>query len=139
MGMKTSSVIMALLFALSLGLSLALISCDSEGDEYRKHDFTQTDSNNYAKDKLPEQVCGIDDLYIADCLDACTCCHQGAGDILEDCVMDCDVILIRYQKYPPAHTDITNYKECVLGCWSVCDKPDKMVTCWDECNIYVDA
>lgn len=136
--MKAYSICLVLLLIGSFALGVTFIACENEGDENLKHPLMAEDGNNYAKDKDGETRCDVDDLSIEDCADACTCCFWGQEEGIEDCVEDCDQILFRYRKYPPAHTDVDNYKECVVGCWSICDKPDKMVNCWAECNIYVE-
>jgi hypothetical protein len=134
--MKLKLVVMTCLIALVLGTGFALIACEDQGN-YRIHPLMSEDDNNYAKNMTADQNCELDDLFIEDCNDACTCCYFGQLDQKEFCVSQCDTVLLRYQSYPPAETEVDDYKECLVGCWSICDIEDKVETCWDQCNIYI--
>ena len=135
--MRLVSSLMAVLLLASFSLAIGLIACEDEGDEYRKHPLMAEDGKKYAKDKDPDEDCNLDDLFVEDCLDACTCCFQGASELVETCVEYCDAVLIRYQDYQADNVDITNYKECVVGCFSVCGEHRDEI-CWEECRGYID-
>ena len=124
-----------ILGAFALGIFLA--ACDTEGDQWTEHPMMATDDQNYAKNMSEDNRCDVDNLFIEDCADACTCCNWGESEVIGECIVVCNDILVRFQNYPPAHTDIDNYKECIVGCWSICDKPYKEYTCWEECKKYV--
>lgn len=136
--MKLSSVLLSICAITALVAGLIILGCDAGDYENRDHPFTQPDELNYAKDKTEDQVCHVDDLYIGDCADACTCCFWGQVDLKGNCVNKCSQTLIRYQNYPPAHTDIDEYKECVVGCFSLCEIEDHLTTCWQECKMYIE-
>ena len=136
--MNKGSVLLICLIILVFSLSvLPMVSCETEGDEYRHKPLMGDDGNNYAKNMGEDDDCEYDNLVVQDCLDACTCCHWGDNDGIEDCVEYCDGVLIRYQNYPAAKTDIDNYKECVVGCFSVCEIPDRNAECWSQCKKYI--
>ena len=135
--MRFGSKMQVLLVLLSLALSFALIACDGEGDEYRHHPLMAEDGQEYAKNMGPDDTCDNDEFFISDCLDACTCCHYGEEDGMDNCVRDCDVQIIRYQNYPAISTEIVEYKECLLGCWSECAIDDPETTCWEQCRQYI--
>ncbi|MCB1153567.1 MAG: hypothetical protein H6684_10295 [Deltaproteobacteria bacterium] len=128
----------AALFAFS---ALTVVGC--EGDEYDQ----QTRSLDYedgtgAKDRDEDQNCLQDDLQIRDCFDACACCiYSPEGEDHEElysCVTECnDTLLLIDNIEETRKADITQYKECVVGCWSICNKPDKEETCYDECKGYL--
>jgi hypothetical protein len=136
--MKASTAVFTIFLIGCFSLAFLIIAACEEQDDYRKVPLMNDDGTNYAKDKDEDIPCDLGDYFIQDCYDACTCCYFDGGEILENCVRDCNETLIRYQDYPPAHTDVDNYKECVVGCWSVCDKPDKKANCWNDCNQYIE-
>lgn len=136
--MNKGSVFFISLIILTFTISAFLvISCKTEGDEFRHKPLMAEDGENYAKNMDEDTDCRYDNVIVQDCLDACTCCHWGDTDGIENCVESCDSILIRYQDYPAYTTDIDNYKECVVGCYSVCEKTTPRVMCWDECKKYI--
>jgi hypothetical protein len=137
--MKFASVLMTVLLLSSFAMGLIVVGCEDEGDEYRRKPMMQDDGENYAKDKDADGRCDVEDYVIQDCLDACTCCHQGSENLIETCVEWCDDVLIRYQDYPPAHTYVDDYKECVVGCFSVCEPTNRDEICWNECKGYLEG
>ncbi|MBZ0272808.1 hypothetical protein K8I61_12285 [bacterium] len=128
---------------LILGVACGVIvACD--GDEYDQ--LTRPineDDGTYAKDRDALQDCDDFDVKIGDCYDACSCCvsvPEGESDhpALNDCIGFCDDLLLRINDVEhQSKADITAYKECVVGCFSVCEKPEPDVTCFDECAHYL--
>lgn len=124
--------------------SLAVVSCT--GDEYDQQTRPINDNeDDHAKDRAGDQRCDEYDFVITDCFDACNCCIPYDGnepapgsDPLGQCIQYCDGVLIKIDEVEnPTKTDIDNFKECVVGCFSICGKDDKDVACWNECKGYL--
>jgi hypothetical protein len=139
--MKISHLLIGLAFVMAA--SFVMVSCS--GDEYDQMTRSINDDSDgtYAKDRTTDQPCDSYDFKLADCLDACSCCDsrdstaQG-GDSLDQCVWYCDGLLLKINDIEhQAAADITNYKECVVGCFSICDKTNKETACYNECAHYL--
>lgn len=138
--MKFGSLLMTLLFLGALSASALIVGCEDEGFEFFDDvPLMADDGNNYAKDMDEEGRCDVDDYFIEDCHDACTCCYYGSTDMIGGCIQTCDTVLLSYQDYPADQTDIQNFKECVVGCFSVCEIEDKGESCWNQCKQYVEG
>lgn len=132
-----------LVFAIlaSLGMGLFLTAC-GDHDEYRHKDYLtqQSDNDDNAKDRSDDQLnCELFDLVIEDCFDACSCCYFGQEENINLCVTQCDALLMKQYEvdHEPTKADYTRYKECTLGCVSVCEANEKDDTCFEECKIYL--
>lgn len=129
------------LLTLSLFAGSVLISCT--GDEYDQSTRPIDDSeDDHAKNRDAQQRCDAYDFVITDCYDACACCEFDEvgdfGSTMGQCIWYCDGLLLKIdhvEEYSKA--DIDNYKECVVGCFSICGKDDKDIACWDECKGYL--
>ena len=87
---------------------------------------------------VSNQSCETSDLLITDCLDACSCCNDPAAantDILGQCAHLCDTVLLRADGVKNVTSiNLTKYKECTVGCFSICNKPDQDIACYEECK-----
>ncbi len=140
--MRTFAVLISLAFL--LGALVVLSSCG--GDEYDQATRPLSeDDGTYAKDRERAQACDQLDLKLADCFDTCNCCSfeiEGPSDTdhnnLNQCIWYCDGLLLKINDIEHStKADITNYKECIIGCFSICDKPNKETTCYNECAHYL--
>jgi hypothetical protein len=129
-------------FALLIGSAVIFVSCG--GDEYEQSTRGLTDEDGtYAKDRNQDQPCNQYDVKLADCYDACSCCDARdtmaqVGDTLTQCIWYCDGLILKINDVEHmSKANITQYKECVVGCFSICDKEDKEVACWQECKGYL--
>lgn len=126
----------------SLAMGLLMVAC-GDHDEWRHKDYlTQQsgDDDNNAKDRdAGELNCDMYDIIIEDCYDACSCCYFGQEDNINLCVTHCDRLLNKTNTadYEPTKADFVLYKECSLGCVSLCGGREKDDTCWDECKKYL--
>jgi len=132
-----------ILIGLVLICSAVLILASCEGDEYQQENkpIDSTDDGTHAKDRSLDQSCTTSDLLITDCLDACSCCDDPTAathDALDQCVFLCDGDLLKVNQVENiTPMNLTEYKECVVGCFSICDKPNKEITCPQECAHYL--
>jgi hypothetical protein len=128
-------------FIFLCAVSVLFVSC--YGDEYlqQTRPIDSSDEGTHAKDRSLDQSCESSELLITDCLDACSCCSDPAAavhDVLDQCVWLCDGVLLRAEGVPNITTmNLTKYKECTVGCFSICDKPDQDITCYQECKHYL--
>jgi hypothetical protein len=137
--MKNLSILIGFIFLCAF--SVLFVSC--YGDEYQQEnkpiDFT--DEGTHAKDRSLDQSCETSDLLITDCLDACSCCndpHATAHTVLDQCVFLCDSVLLRAESVPNVSIiNQTKYKECTVGCFSICDKPNQDIECYEECKYHI--
>ncbi|MCZ7585768.1 MAG: hypothetical protein M5R36_21925 [Deltaproteobacteria bacterium] len=133
------------LLVASLLISLAsmlVVFASCAGDQLAQiHRPINDDEADYAKDRSQEESCEAVDLLLADCYDACNCCfdkESATHDELDQCVFHCSNLLYEINLAShPSKVDEDNYKECVVGCFSICDKPHKDETCWAECEHYL--
>lgn len=127
-----------------IAATMVLAGCS--GDEYDQMTRPISgDGTTQAKDRNAEEKCNEIDLKIYDCFDACQCCYDLAQedpenhDTLDQCVWYCDGLLLKINDIEnQSKADIDNYKECVVGCFSICEKTDKDVVCYEECKHYLD-
>ncbi len=127
-------------------LAAFVVLCSGcSGDEYDQatRDVTYSEHTS-AKDREAAQYCDVYDFPIYDCFDACQCCYPPATDTYDDhdeldqCVWYCGGLLLKINDIESkSKADIDNYKECVVGCFSICEKEDKDVACYDECKQYL--
>ncbi len=125
---------------LPFALSMMVISCGDE--DFRHKDLAQEDGHVHAKDMTADMSCEVNDVVIEDCYDACSCCHLGQEDAMADCVNYCNGILYLALTEPwdPTRANYTGYKECVVGCVSLCGSEDDVKgECWQECSYYLDV
>lgn len=119
-------------------LGMLLIACGGH-DEFHHKPLQQNTGNFYAKDMTDGMTCDSADVLVADCLDACTCCYYGQPENTENCVEYCDSMLLKGFNIDqePTKLDFTRFKECLVGCVSLCDEREKDMTCYNTCKIYL--
>jgi hypothetical protein len=139
--MKRFLLVFAIVMSLSMGL--LLVAC-GDHDEWRHKDFLTQQSgdgdDNNAKDRSAEELnCDMYDIIIEDCFDACSCCYYGQEANTQLCLTYCDRLVnkVNTADYEPTKADYTLFKECTLGCVSLCDGREKEDICWDECKKYL--
>jgi len=134
--MKRFLVLLAVVMPFVLGM--AILSCGDEN--YRHHPLNQDDGDFSANDMDENMSCDINNVVIESCYDACSCCFLGQEDNIAECVMDCDAVLdnMMDESVNPTRADFIAYKECTLGCVSLCDHGEENGACWNECKRYLD-
>ena len=134
--MKRCLMVWAVLLPFVLGS--AIISCGD--DDNRGHPLQQDDGDLHAKEMGDQMKCDVNDVVITDCYDACSCCYMGQEDNMADCVFDCDKVLMKMndEDINPTNANYTAYKECTLGCVSLCGGGEENGACWNECRHYLD-
>lgn len=126
--------VLATVIIFSMGL--VLMSCGD--DQYRHHPLMQDNGDISAKDMTEGMSCDVDDVVVEDCLDSCTCCYFGQPENTEDCVEDCDgLLMMAYVDHEPTKANYVLFKECITGCVSLCGQRENDLTCWNECRHYL--
>jgi len=134
--MKRNLLVLTLVFAISI--SGLMIAC-GDHDEYRHKPLTQESGDFNAKNMDETMSCDSNNVVVEDCLDACTCCYYGQQEATENCVQYCDELLSAqyYYDHEPTKADYTRFKECIVGCVSLCGGREKDDTCLNECLIFL--
>lgn len=135
---------LAFLFGLVLitGLVFLIPACGGDQQDNDTRGLDTENDGTHAKDMPSGLTCADSEVLITDCYDACSCCSthdsEEYADPMEGCIWSCDNLIEKVNDLEfYSKADLVNYKECVVGCYSICEKPDKDVNCYNECAHYL--
>lgn len=147
--MKLSHLLILGIFG-TLALSAIFIACSGNWeDDQRKQDWlTQQDPDDDDEIEDPDEAkyhesadldCSTDGVVINDCYDACVCCYPLQEENKANCVDRCSNTLVRPYtvEHDPTDADWDAYKDCVLGCVSLCDEREVNRQCWYACMHHI--